>query len=69
MNGCIPYFPELEKCPKYTMSHFPKDIIIKVMNIINKEDNILNFYDEYVDILLKYTKDKLTTKKVIESIL
>jgi hypothetical protein len=39
------------------------------MNIINKEDNILNFYDEYVDILLKYTKDKLTTKKVIESIL
>ncbi len=69
MNGCIPYFPQLEKCPQYTMCNFPKDIIIEVMNIINKEDNILNFYDEYANMLLRYTKEKLTTKKVIESIL
>ncbi len=69
MNGCIPYFLNLEQCPKYTMTHFPKNIILDVINKINTESNILNFYNEYVDILLEYTRNKLTTRKVIESIL
>jgi len=28
-NGCIPYFPNIEKCPEQTLILFPKDLIIK----------------------------------------
>jgi hypothetical protein len=32
-NGCIPYFENLNQCPKSIMTLFPKDLIWKAMNI------------------------------------
>ena len=36
MNGCIPYFIDIEKCPENTMINFPKEVI--------KESNVLFNY-------------------------
>lgn len=69
MNGCIPYFIGLEECPTYTMHHFPKSILINVIDKLHKENNILNFYDEYVNILLNHAKKYLTTKEMAYRIL
>lgn len=38
-NGCIPYFPNIELCPEYTLYLFPKDLIIKGNNLYNKISN------------------------------
>ena len=74
-NGCIPYFPNIEQCPIYTMYLLPKELI--------KEGNIL--YDKYknktideipmtecnnlITKLLQFTKDNLTTHKLAQYIL
>ena len=41
MNGCIPLIPELNKCPKNTLTLLPKDNLI---NLFNKYSWILNQY-------------------------
>jgi hypothetical protein len=45
-NGCIPVFKDLELCPKYTLTSFPKELI--------KETN--NFFD----FLLQFKTTKIT---------
>lgn len=42
MNGSIPIFLNIEKCPTFTMWNFPKKIIF---DINNKYENVLNFYN------------------------
>jgi hypothetical protein len=69
MNGCIPYFSDLEYCPKTTMITFPKDTIIECMKqlkegILTEEKAI-----EYSKYFLNYTKNNLTTKHLINSLL
>ena len=52
-NGCIPYFPTIEECPKNTMFSLPRELIIEgnklyeeINNKINKKIvNIVNFSD------------------------
>jgi len=61
MNGCVPLFENLEGCPKNTMVDFPKKEVLKFMK---EGKNIEN--NQYI---LDYTKNKLTTKKIIEKIL
>jgi hypothetical protein len=59
-NYCIPYFPELEKCPVLTMFNFPKKEILKSNILYHKK--LVN--DEYIEILnsvFTYTKENLTT--------
>ena len=77
-NGCIPYFPDIEKCPPNTMALLPKDLI--------KEGNLL--YDTYkntaigdlsssdidnckelITKLVAYLQDHLTTAKMAKYIL
>jgi hypothetical protein len=78
-NCCIPYFPDIEVCPKNTMIFLPKNLI--------KEGNILyNKCSEYKTIieipkstldecsnlikqLLQHFKSYLTTRKVAEYVL
>jgi len=62
MNGCIPYFENLSNCPKNTLHNFPKDIV----NEITKHKNYS--IDKIIE-LLDYTKNNLTTEKIIEHIL
>jgi hypothetical protein len=68
MNGCIPWFPNLENCPSNTMTKFPKELITKAMNKI-KEGNDLSFYEEHVNMLLNWTRNNLTTEKVVENMI
>jgi hypothetical protein len=69
MNKCIPYFINIEKCPKRTLTLFPKDLCIEVNNLIN-ENKITD--DNYYDLLTNFLyilKNNLTTIKVAEQIL
>ena len=68
MNGCIPYFPDLEGCPKHTMTKFPKKLVMDATNKIkNGED--LSFYEEYVTLLLDWTRKWLTTESIAKDII
>jgi len=67
MNGCIPYFPDLEKCPQYTMSIFPKQLILECNSKIDELDK--NSLIDYIDELLTYTKEHLTTQRLFNNIL
>lgn len=69
MNKCIPYFYNIDKCPKRIMTLFSKKICSEVNELI-KEDLINN--DNYfylLDELFEHLKNKLTTKKIIEMVL
>lgn len=78
-NGCIPWFPDLDKCPLNTMTHFPKDIVAEIMEKykhINHTNNVnqLTLIEKeelfsYSKKLLEYTKNHLTTKKMASYIL
>lgn len=35
-NSCIPYFINLQKCPKLTLFNFPKDLCIELLNFLDK---------------------------------
>jgi hypothetical protein len=69
MNGCIPYFPYLENCPELTMTRFPKKLILETNKKIDDEENLLSFYEEYVNLLLEHTRKNLTTDVVVKNII
>lgn len=61
-NGCIPYFPGIEKCPVYTMHAFPKSIIQETNKLIESktlDDSLADYYSRKLHL---YTKEFLTTK-------
>lgn len=77
-NGCVPYFIDIEKCPKNTMSLLPKDLFVegnklynklknKNINELTEEDK--NDYNLLRGKLLDYTKNHLTTDKIAEYVL
>ena len=68
MNGCIPFFPDLNDCPEQTMVRFPKKLISDATNKIKNEED-LSFYNEYVTLLLEWTKKHLTTEEVAKDII
>lgn len=74
-NGCIPYFPDIDRCPTETMFLFPKDII-KITNRLYKKWIRYGFSDEdekvyrfYQKLLFDYAKKNLTTRKLAEYVL
>jgi hypothetical protein len=68
-NRCIPYFPNIEKCPDYTMLLFPKTLIKETNYLIsNKFYNSSNL-EYYVDIMYIIMKNTLTTKKLAQYVL
>jgi len=78
-NGCIPYFPDIEQCPKNTMVLFPKELIKIGNDLYNICINYNSIYEIPRDIELQCNvlinkltdslKDYLTTKKMAEYIL
>lgn len=76
INGCIPYFIDLDKSPSETMAFLPKDLIREAMNLegvsylhidhskFNKEK-----YFEILNKLMEYTRNTLTSKKIAEYVL
>ena len=67
-NGCVPYFPDLSDCPNSIMTNFPKQII-SYTNLMF-ENNIDGWeYNYYVNMLLDYTRENLTTVKLAKQVL
>ena len=67
MNYCFPFFKDLENCPNMTMVKFPKKIIIKAMNDIEK--NKFDYYDECMEEIMDNLVSKLTTEKMTQYLL
>jgi hypothetical protein len=59
-NGCIPWFQNLNSCPINTMTHFPKELVLKAM----KEKSGM-----YAQELLDYTRDNLSSKAMAKYVL
>ena len=78
-NGCIPYFLNIEDCPKNTMSLLPKNLLLegnllyynsfKTKHIKELTNTDINNYNTLITKLLDYLKDHLTTKKIAQYIL
>ena len=77
-NGCIPYFIDIEKCPKNTMTLLPKELLIegnklynkfKIKNINELNEEEINEYNILRKKLWVYTCSYLTTDKMAEYIL
>lgn len=58
-NGCIPLFPALETCPSLTMTTLPKQLIIDANTHVSRDSGC---YRDYVERLLEYTRNALTTR-------
>jgi hypothetical protein len=68
-NGCIPIFPDLVTCPELTMFSFPKELILEVNSKLLMSDLNEEEYNHYSKKLLEYTKENLTTLKMVNYIL
>jgi hypothetical protein len=62
MNGCIPLFTDLDKCPNLTLTSLPKKELIEMSKKI--EQNL-----EYNNYILDYVRNNLTTKNTIKKII
>ncbi len=66
-NYCMPYFTDLEDCPKDTLANFPKELLLEgreLANNFNKQK-----YHIILDELFNYTKNNLTTKNIAQYIM
>lgn len=61
-NNCIPYFVDLESCPKYTLTNLPKDMLLEARYLL--EDFNTEYYEDILEFLFDYTKNNLTTKNL-----
>lgn len=50
------------------MDNFPKDIIIE-LNKYSFNEKIHLYYENFSEYLLNYTKENLTTKKLVQNLL
>ena len=74
-NGCVPYFPDIERCPPRTMALLPKDLIVEGNTLYKRfldsgatEENV-KAHAELTMRFLKYMRDYLTTHRVAEYVL
>lgn len=67
-NKTIPAFYDLENCPATILTDFPKNIILEI-NKYSLIDQVHSDYHDFNEWLFKYTKENLTTKKLIERFL
>jgi hypothetical protein len=72
-NGCLPYFPDIENCPLFTMVMLPKHLFIRSNNLYElmktSIQSNLKQYSELWTEMMNYLREYLTTKKVSLSIL
>lgn len=69
-NGCIPYFIDIENCPKNTLSLLPKELLIEASKLYkNFSLENIEIYNNLLLKLLEYTKNYLTTKQIAKYIL
>ena len=77
-NGCLPYFPNIEKCPENTMTLLPKDLFIESNELFKKlkdkaptelNSDEIKEYTQLVNKMLRFTRLNLTTKSLASYIL
>jgi hypothetical protein len=66
-NHCVPYFLDLESCPKQTLTNLPKELLIEAKELSLNFDQ--SKYDIILNELFNYTKNNLTTKHLAKYIL
>jgi hypothetical protein len=66
-NNCIPYFINLEKCPKQTLTNLPKELLLEAIELANNFEE--QKYFSILNELFNYTKNNLTTKQLAQYIL
>lgn len=67
MNGCIPYFIDLKSCPQLTMHQLPKELLLETNEHYEKGTDF--DHAQYEQELLNYTRQHLTTKKLVAYLL
>lgn len=67
-NRCVPFFVDLEECPKKTLHVFPKEVILE-MNKYAMQNEIHPNYDLLSVELFDYVKRNLTTRALIKRII
>jgi len=66
-NNCIPYFVDLENCPKNTLTNLPKELLIEARELIENFNE--NKYFDILNELFIFTKNNLTTEKLAKHVL
>ena len=66
-NYCMPYFTDLEDCPKDTLSQFPKKLLLEAKELANNFDK--QKYYIILDKVFEHTKQLLTTKSLAEYVI
>jgi hypothetical protein len=66
-NYCMPYFIDLEECPRNTLANFPKELLLEGRELAKNFDE--QKYFSILDELFNYTKNNLTTKNIAEYVI
>lgn len=69
INGCIPYFLDLENCPRTVMTPFPKEKLISIKQSLDKGDYTEAQYAEDAAWILNYSKKHLTSESLVQIII
>jgi hypothetical protein len=70
-NGCIPYFINLQECPKNTLHNFPKELLQSIYKTVDFTESLKlneskNFYSDKINELLEYTKNNLISSQYVK---
>lgn len=66
-NYCMPYFTDLEDCPKDTLANLPKELLLEGRELAKNFDE--QKYFSILNELFNFTKQNLTTKNLAKYIL
>jgi hypothetical protein len=66
-NHCIPYFADLQECPKMTLTNLPKELLLESKELADNFDE--QKYFNILDEVFEYTKTNLTTKTLAKYVL
>lgn len=69
INGCVPYFLELENCPKSIMVPFPKEKLISIRQKLDDKEYKEEEYMQDAAEVLEYSKKHLTSEALVERII
>ena len=64
MNGCIPLFENLQECPAYTLTTYPKELNNEAYELYNnwiENDECIQKYNALCSQFLEHTKNNCTT--------
>lgn len=71
-NGCIPLFGNIEKCPLYTLTRFPKETCIHINSLLKQGHSIPEIYEShwqyFKEHLMKYNTTQALASYFINTI-